>query len=150
MRAVLQRVDRASVKVDFEITGKINQGLLILLGIESEDRQEDIDWLVKKIVNMRIFPDENSKMNSSLLDIKGEALVVSQFTLHASTKKGNRPSFTKAAAPDFARTMYEQFISKLQENITTGVQTGKFGGDMSVELVNNGPVTINIDSKDKV
>lgn len=150
MRAVLQRVDRASVKVDFEITGKINQGLLILLGIESEDRQEDIDWLVRKICNMRIFPDENSKMNSSLIDIKGEVLVVSQFTLHASTKKGNRPSFTKAAAPDFARTMYEQFISKLQKTIPTDVQTGKFGGDMSVELVNNGPVTITIDSKDKV
>lgn len=150
MRAVLQRVDRASVKVDYEITGKINLGLMILLGIESEDRQEDIDWLVRKISNMRIFPDENSKMNSSLIDIKGEALVVSQFTLHASTKKGNRPSFTKTAAPDFARTMYEQFISKLQKTLPTDVQTGKFGGDMSVELVNNGPVTITIDSKEKV
>ncbi|MFN2261949.1 MAG: D-aminoacyl-tRNA deacylase [Psychroflexus sp.] len=150
MRAVLQRVDQASVKVDYKITGKINQGLLILLGIETEDHQEDIDWLVRKICNMRIFSDENSKMNCSLLDIEGEALVVSQFTLHASTKKGNRPSFTKAAAPDFAEKMYEQFISKLQNNLSTTVQTGKFGGDMSVDLINNGPVTIIIDSKDKV
>ncbi len=149
MRAVLQRVSRASVTVDNNITGKIGIGFLIFLGIVPEDSIEDIDWLVKKCVNMRIFTDAEGKMNLSIKDVGGNFLVVSQFTLHASTKKGNRPSFIKAAKPDHAIPMYEQFCSGL--NMTSGlnVQRGIFGADMKVELLNDGPVTIIIDSKIK-
>lgn len=149
MRAVLQRVKYAQVEVEGEISGKIDCGLLILLGIESEDSQEDMDWLIRKILNMRIFSDEEGKMNLSVQDIKGEILVVSQFTLHASTKKGNRPSFIKAAKPDFAIPFYEQFIEQTQKDSGLKVAAGIFGADMKVSLLNDGPVTIWLDSKQK-
>jgi D-tyrosyl-tRNA(Tyr) deacylase len=149
MRAVLQRVSRASVSVAPDYKSSIGFGLLVLLGVEDADTEEDIDWLVRKIVNMRIFSDDDGKMNLSLLDNNYEALVVSQFTLHASTKKGNRPSFIKAAKPDYAEMLYTQFITELSKHLHTEVKTGIFGGDMKVELVNDGPVTIIIDSKEK-
>jgi len=148
MRAVIQRVKYASVAINAETTARINTGLLVLLGVEEADNQEDIDWLVRKITNMRIFQDQDDKMNLSLLDVQGSLLVVSQFTLHASTKKGNRPSFVKAAHPDTAIPLYEEFIAKCRKEIPT-VQTGEFGADMKVTLLNDGPVTIIIDSKDK-
>ena len=147
MKAVLQRVRQASVTVDGKITGKIEQGFLILLGIVPEDGQEDIEWLCNKCMNMRIFSDKEGKMNLSIKDIQGQFLVVSQFTLHASTKKGNRPSFIKAAKPDHAIPMYEQFCKVLQSISGLDVQKGIFGADMKVELLNDGPVTIIIDSK---
>lgn len=149
MRVVIQRVSEASVTILNEKVAEINKGLLILLGIEEQDSQEDIDWLCKKIINLRIFADENDVMNLSVKDISGEIIVVSQFTLHASTKKGNRPSYIKAAKPDFAIPMYEKFIERLEEGFGKKVQTGQFGADMKVGLVNDGPVTIIIDSKNK-
>ncbi len=149
MKAVIQRVSEASVTVEGKITGKIAWGLLILLGIEPEDGQEDIDWLCRKIVNMRIFNDENGVMNRSALDINGEYLVISQFTLHASTKKGNRPSYTHAAKPDIAIPLYEQFVKTLAKHAEKNIETGIFGADMKVRLLNDGPVTILLDTKNK-
>lgn len=149
MRIVLQRVSKASVQINHEINAVMRNGLLILLGIEHEDSKEDIDWLCNKIVKMRIFNDENDAMNLSLLDVDGDAIVVSQFTLHASTKKGNRPSFIKAAKPDVAVPLYKKFIEKMEETLGKPVGTGEFGADMKVELINDGPVTIIIDSKQR-
>ena len=148
MRVLLQRVSEASVKIEGKINGQIDQGLLLLLGICAEDAQGDIDWLIQKIINMRIFSDENGKMNLSIQDIQGEFLVISQFTLHASTKKGNRPSFIEAARPEIAIPLYENFITQLKLT-NLKVETGIFGADMKVSLVNDGPVTIAIDSKNK-
>ena len=149
MRIVLQRVSRASVEIDKKIKAKIKKGLLLLLGIEAEDSQEDIDWLSKKITRMRIFNDEDGVMNDSLLDIKGDAIVVSQFTLHASTKKGNRPSYIKAAKPEIAIPLYEDFVKSLEKELGKPVGTGEFGADMKVDLLNDGPVTIILDSKNR-
>ncbi|MFC2187228.1 D-aminoacyl-tRNA deacylase [Fulvivirgaceae bacterium LMO-SS25] len=149
MIVVIQRTSEAAVKVEGEVIGQIAKGLLILLGIEEADGQEDIEWLSKKILNLRIFEDENGVMNRSLLEIDGELLVVSQFTLHASTKKGNRPSYIKAAKPDIAIPLYEQFVETIQLGLGKKVATGSFGADMKVSLINDGPVTIIIDSKDK-
>ncbi len=149
MRAVIQRVSYASVTVDQRIVSNIGQGLLILLGIENADGAEDIEWLSKKIVNLRIFNDENGVMNRSLLEVAGEAIVVSQFTLHAATKKGNRPSYIKAAKPDTAIPLYEAFLKNFQNHLGKPVGAGVFGADMKVELCNDGPVTILIDTKDK-
>ena len=149
MRIVIQRVKSASVEVESKTVGKINQGLLLLVGVEDADDEEDIVWLSKKILNMRIFPDDEKPMNQSVLDIKGEILVVSQFTLHASTKKGNRPSFIKAAAPEKAKILYEQLIDRLQTESALQVGSGQFGKMMDVSLINDGPVTIIIDSKNK-
>ncbi|MFQ3239346.1 MAG: D-tyrosyl-tRNA(Tyr) deacylase [Olleya marilimosa] len=149
MRAVIQRVSKASVTIEGDLVANINSGLLILLGIVEQDTQEDIDWLVNKISNCRIFNDDNQVMNRSLIDINGEALVVSQFTLHASTKKGNRPSYIKAAKPDIAIPLYEAFVKQIQSVLSKTVQTGQFGADMKVELLNDGPVTIIMDSKNK-
>ena len=149
MRAVLQRTAFASVKVGGTITGSIQKGLLVLLGIEDADTLEDIEWLSSKIVNLRIFDDENGVMNLSVKDVAGDILLVSQFTLHASTKKGNRPSYIKASKPDFAIPMYEKMITRLEADIGKKIQTGIFGADMKVELLNDGPVTIVIDTKDK-
>lgn len=149
MKAVLQRVSRASVTIEGEISAKIDDGLLILLGIEDADSHDDIEWLCRKIINMRIFGDQNGAMNISLKDIDGDAIVVSQFTLHASTKKGNRPSFIRAAKPDFAKPMYEKFIDQFQKELGKKIGTGEFGADMKVDLLNDGPVTILIDSKEK-
>ena len=147
MRTVIQRVTEASVTIDGNIVSEIKAGLLILIGIEDADTSEDIDWLTKKIVNLRIFNDENEVMNKSLIDIKGNAIVVSQFTLQASTKKGNRPSYTKAARPETAIPLYEEFIKKFENQLTKKIGTGEFGADMKVALVNDGPVTIAIDSR---
>jgi len=149
MRAVLQRVTEASCKVDGKITGEIEGGLLILLGIEDTDEQEDINWLSAKLVNMRIFSDEQGLMNRSLADINGNILLISQFTLYAATKKGNRPSFTRAARPDKAIPLYEEMIRQLGILLNKPVQTGIFGADMKISLVNDGPVTIIIDTKNK-
>ena len=149
MIAVIQRVSEASVTISKEIRSSISKGLLVLLGIEEADGQEDIEWLSRKIVNMRIFGDEAGVMNVSLADMDGEALVVSQFTLHASTKKGNRPSYIKAAKPETAIPLYESFIMQLSKDLGKEVSTGEFGADMKVALVNDGPVTILIDTKDK-
>ena len=147
MKTVIQRVSSASVTIDGNIVSQIKTGLLILVGIENEDTTEDIDWLSKKIVNLRIFNDENDVMNKSLIDINGDAIVVSQFTLHASTKKGNRPSYIKAAKPDIAIPLYQKFVSTIEDQLNKKVGTGVFGADMKVALVNDGPVTILIDSK---
>ena len=149
MRVVVQRVSEASVSIEGQIYSQIQQGMLILLGIENKDSQEDIDWLCKKIANLRIFSDENGQMNKSVLDIKGQVLVVSQFTLHAKTKKGNRPSFIEAARPEIAIPLYETFVKRLTLDIQSQVMTGQFGADMQVSLCNDGPVTILIDSKNK-
>ena len=149
MRVVIQRVKHASVRVEEQVVGAIDHGLLLLLGITQEDSTEDIEWLCRKIVQMRIFGDENDLMNKSLLDIDGEVLVISQFTLHASTKKGNRPSFIAAARPEQAIPLYEQFISVIQDYVPKKVQTGIFGADMKVNLLNDGPVTITMDSKNR-
>jgi D-tyrosyl-tRNA(Tyr) deacylase len=149
MRAVIQRVGKASVTVEGKVTGEIKAGLLVLLGIEDADKEEDIRWLSAKIVNLRIFNDENKVMNKSVLEVGGEILLVSQFTLHASTKKGNRPSYIKASKPDFAIPVYEKMIVRLEKEIGKKIQTGLFGADMKVELLNNGPVTIVIDTKNK-
>jgi D-tyrosyl-tRNA(Tyr) deacylase len=149
MRTIIQRVYSANVEINNEIFSKINKGLLILVGIEELDNEEDADWLAKKIVNMRIFGDEQGKMNLSLLDVQGDLLVVSQFTLHASTKKGNRPSFIRAAKPDIAVPLYEYFVGKLEELLQKQVKTGVFGENMKISLINDGPVTIFIDTKNK-
>lgn len=149
MKVVIQRVSEASVTIDSQIVAQIYQGLLILVGIESEDNLEDINWLVSKIVYLRIYGDENKVMNLSVKDIDGEIIVVSQFTLHALTKKGNRPSYIKAAKPEIAIPLYEKLIQLLELELGKSVQTGQFGADMKVALVNDGPVTIIIDSKNK-
>jgi len=147
--AVIQRVSEAAVRINQQIRGQIDTGLVVLLGIEEADNQEDIDWLSKKITNLRIFDDENGVMNRSLIEMKGEILLISQFTLHASTKKGNRPSYLKAAKPDIAIPLYEKFITAMGQIIEKAIQTGEFGADMKVSLVNDGPVTIIIDSKNR-
>lgn len=149
MRVVIQRVSETSVTIDGYISGKTGQGLLILLGIEESDGRDDIDWLVKKILQLRIFNDHQGIMNLSVQDIGGDIMVVSQFTLHASTRKGNRPSYIKAARPETAIPLYEAFIKNLQEESGKRVQTGRFGAMMQVSLVNDGPVTIIIDSKNR-
>jgi D-tyrosyl-tRNA(Tyr) deacylase len=149
MRVVVQRVSEASVSIEGQVYSQIQQGLLILLGIENKDSQEDAEWLSKKIANLRIFSDDNGQMNKSVLDINGQILVVSQFTLHAKTKKGNRPSFIEAARPDLAIPLYESFVKRLSLDAQSQVLTGQFGADMQVGLSNDGPVTILIDSKNK-
>ena len=149
MRVILQRVSKASVSIDEKVKSQIAKGLLILLGIENEDTEEDIYWLSKKIVNLRIFNDDDDKMNLSLADVDGEAIIVSQFTLHASTKKGNRPSYIKAARPETAIPLYEAFIKEFEQQLGKKVGSGSFGAMMDVELVNDGPVTISIDSKNR-
>lgn len=150
MIAVIQRVSSAAVEIDQTIKAHIQKGLLVLLGIEEADNQEDIDWLSAKIVNLRIFNDEAGVMNVSVKDIQGEIILVSQFTLQASTKKGNRPSYLKAAKPDIAIPIYKKFIQTVSDQLEKPVQTGEFGADMKVSLVNDGPVTIIIDTKNKV
>ena len=149
MRAVLQRVTQASCTVEGKITGEINNGFLVLLGIEDADTPEDLDWLAQKIANMRVFEDENGLMNKALSDVDGSILLISQFTLFASTKKGNRPGFIRAARPDKAIPMYEEMISQLSALINKKVECGIFGADMKVSLINDGPVTITIDTKNK-
>ena len=149
MKVVLQRVTSASVTVEDKIVGEIQKGILVLVGIEEADSQEDIDWLVGKITQLRIFGDENGVMNLSVEEVNGDVLVVSQFTLHAATKKGNRPSYIKAARPEVAIPMYEKFVSTLENKLGKKVPTGIFGADMKVALLNDGPVTIIIDSKNK-
>lgn len=149
MRVVIQRVSKASVVVDGKTIGACSKGLLILVGIEEADTQDDINWLSQKIINLRIFNDAEGKMNLSVKDVNGEMLVISQFTLHASTKKGNRPSYLMAAGPDKALPMYRDFVNALEKELGKSVATGEFGADMEVSLVNDGPVTIIIDSKNK-
>ena len=149
MRVVIQRVTQANVKVDGEIRGEVGPGLLVLMGVEDADGQEDIEWMSGKIVNLRVFDDENGVMNRSVIDTGGDILLISQFTLHASTKKGNRPSFIKAARPEQAIPLYEYFVKRLRACSELQVETGVFGADMKVALVNDGPVTICIDSKNK-
>lgn len=149
MRILIQRVSRASVTIGKQLKSSIDKGILILLGIEEADSKEDIDWLCTKIVNLRIFDDSNGVMNLSAMDVDAQVLVVSQFTLHASTKKGNRPSYIKAAKPDIAIPLYEEFCQTLEQRLGKTVPTGEFGADMQVELINDGPVTIWIDSKTK-
>lgn len=149
MRTVIQRVTNASVTVESKVVAEIQKGLLVFVGIEEADTQEDLDWLVTKIAQLRIFNDENEVMNLSVQDIDGDVLVVSQFTLHAATKKGNRPSYIKAAKPDFAIPMYERFVKALESKLGKKVPTGIFGADMKVLLLNDGPVTILIDSKNR-
>jgi D-tyrosyl-tRNA(Tyr) deacylase len=149
MKVVIQRVSEASVTIAEKKVADIQKGLLVLVGIEEADTQEDIDWLVNKIINLRIFGDENEVMNLSVKEINGDIIVVSQFTLHASTKKGNRPSYLKAAKPEFSIPIYEQFVSSLEFVLGKHVQTGIFAADMKVSLLNDGPVTIIIDSKNK-
>jgi len=149
MKSVLQRVRHASVTVDNLVTGAIKSGLLVLVGIEDADTDEDIQWLSNKIVNLRIFDDENKVPNISVKDIDGDILLVSQFTLHANTKKGNRPSYIKASKPDFAIPMYEKMIVQLENDLGKKIYTGIFGADMKVDLLNDGPVTIVIDTKNK-
>ena len=149
MRVVVQRVSQSNVKVSGEVIGKIKEGLMVLVSFVDEDNDTDLGWMSKKIINLRIFNDDEGKMNRSVQDIGGDILLISQFTLHGSTKKGNRPSFIKAAKPDFANVMYERFIKVLEQSLGKEIQTGEFGGDMKVSLVNDGPTTIIIDSKDK-
>ena len=147
MKAVIQRVTKASVTIDNSLVSQIDKGILLFIGIETSDDSSDIEWLSKKIVNLRIFADENDVMNKSVLDQNGDILVVSQFTLHASTKKGNRPSYLKAAKPEIAIPLYEQFIVQIEKDLDKKVGTGSFGADMKVNLLNDGPVTIIIDSQ---
>lgn len=149
MRIIIQRVTKAQVHIDNKLFSEIGNGLLILLGIEDADSEEDINWLAQKIVNLRVFNDENGVMNISLIDANADILLVSQFTLFASTKKGNRPSYIKASRPEFAIPLYEKMISKLEELLGKKIATGTFGADMQISLTNNGPVTIMIDSKMK-
>ena len=149
MRVVLQRVQEASVRIDGQVKAAINKGLLLLLGVEAADTVEAIDWLCNKIVGLRIFSDDDGKMNLSVKDVEGDIIVVSQFTLHANIKKGTRPSFIKAAKPDKAIPMYEQFVEQIQKVLGKAVGTGQFGADMQVSLTNDGPVTIIIDSKQR-
>ena len=149
MKAVIQRVSESSVTINAKIVAQIQKGLLVLIGFEDSDTQEDINWLTSKIANLRIFADENQVMNVSLKDIDGDLIIVSQFTLHASTKKGNRPSYIKAAKPEIAIPLYEAFIVQMETELGKKVQTGQFGADMKVALVNDGPVTIVIDTKNR-
>lgn len=149
MKVVIQRVSCASVTIDSKVVADIQKGLLVLVGIEDADNQEDINWLTAKIANIRIFEDENEVMNLSVKDVDGDVIVVSQFTLHANTKKGNRPSYIKASKPEVAIPLYENFVQQLQKELDKKVQTGVFGADMKVGLINDGPVTIVIDSKNK-
>lgn len=149
MRVVIQRVSKASVSISGEVSSSINNGLMILLGIEDADTREDINWLCKKISSLRIFPDADGVMNLSVKDVKGELMVVSQFTLHASTKKGNRPSYIKASRPEIAIPLYENFVDTLANEIGKDIATGEFGAMMDIELINSGPVTIIIDSKSR-
>jgi D-tyrosyl-tRNA(Tyr) deacylase len=149
MKVVIQRVIEASVTIDGKIKSRIGKGSLILLGIEEADTSEDVEWLCGKISKLRIFNDENGLMNLSLVEVSGDVLLISQFTLHASTKKGNRPSYIKAAKPEIAIPLYEQFISQLEKELNKKIFTGEFGADMKVSLINDGPVTIIIDSKNK-
>ena len=150
MKAVIQRVLEASVTINGKVVSEIKSGLLILVGIVAEDTKEDINWLSKKIVNLRIFNDENGVMNNSLIDVDGDAIIVSQFTLQASTKKGNRPSYIKAAKPEIAIPLYKQFVTQFETELHKEVGTGEFGADMKVALINDGPVTILIDSKERI
>jgi D-tyrosyl-tRNA(Tyr) deacylase len=149
MRAVIQRVNSATCSIEGKITGQIDKGFMILLGIEDNDTDEDLDWLAQKISNMRIFSDENGLMNKALADVQGNILLISQFTLFASTKKGNRPGFTRSAKPDLAVPLYEKMISELGQLTGTKIQTGVFGADMQISLVNDGPVTIIMDTKSR-
>ena len=149
MKAVIQRVSQSSVTINEQVVAQIQNGLLVLIGVEDADNQEDINWLTSKIANLRIFGDENEVMNLSLKDIDGEMIVVSQFTLHAATKKGNRPSYIKASKPEIAIPLYESFVKQMEIELGKKVQTGQFGADMKVGLVNDGPVTIIIDTKNK-
>jgi D-tyrosyl-tRNA(Tyr) deacylase len=149
MRAVIQRVTKASVTIDEVIRGKIGDGLVVLIGIEDADSEEDINWLSNKMVNLRIFNDEEGVMNKSVLEISGSILLISQFTLHANTKKGNRPSYIKASKPDVAIPLYEKLIAQLKTDLGKEIETGIFGADMKVELLNDGPVTIIIDTKNR-
>lgn len=149
MRAIIQRVKKASVSIDAKVHNQIEEGMLVLLGIEDADTKEDIDWLIKKISKMRIFNDGAGIMNKSLLEVKGEALIISQFTLYASTKKGNRPSYLRASKPPIAIPLYESFLESWEETSQIKAKAGVFGADMQVSLVNDGPVTIIIDSKNK-
>lgn len=149
MRLVIQRVSEASVTINESVASSIGHGLMVLVGIEEADNQEDIDWLIRKVLHMRVFPDEEGVMNQSLHDIGGELLIVSQFTLHASTKKGNRPSYMKAARPETAITIYEKFVATAEKEFGKSVATGTFGADMKVALINDGPVTIQMDSKNR-
>ena len=149
MRVVVQRVSQSNVKVSGEVIGEIKEGLMVLVSFVDEDNDTDLDWMTKKIINLRIFNDDEGKMNRSVQDVGGDILLISQFTLHGSTKKGNRPSFIKAAKPDFAKVMYERFIKVLEQSLGKEIQTGEFGGDMKVSLINDGPTTILIDSKIK-
>ena len=149
MKVVIQRVSSSSVTIDAKIVAEIQNGLMVLVGIEDSDTPEDISWLTSKIVNLRIFGDENEVMNLSVKDIDGDIIIVSQFTLHALTKKGNRPSYIKASKPEIAVPMYEEFVAQMQKDLGKKVQTGVFGADMKVALLNDGPVTILIDSKNR-
>ena len=149
MRVVVQRVSQSSVIIESDIVSSISKGLLILLGVENNDTLDDVNWLVRKIINLRIFNDIDGKMNNSIIDIKGDIIVVSQFTLHAKTKKGNRPSYVNAAPPKIAIPLYENFVQVLKNESKLNVLTGEFGADMKVSLINDGPVTIIIDSKNR-
>ena len=149
MRLLIQRVTEASVTIDQKVKSAIEKGLLVLVGIENEDDSTDIEWLTRKLLNLRIFDDENGVMNKSVTDVGGDLLIISQFTLHASTKKGNRPSYIKAARPEIAVPLYNQFIHHIEKELGKTVGTGEFGADMKVRLLNDGPVTIWIDSKNK-
>ena len=149
MRVVVQRVSQSNVKVSGELIGEIKEGLMVLVSFVDEDNDTDLDWMTKKIINLRIFNDDEGKMNRSVQDIGGDILLISQFTLHGSTKKGNRPSFIKAAKPDFANVMYERFIKVLEQSLGKEIQPGEFGGNMKVSLINDGPTTIIIDSRNK-
>ena len=149
MRITIQRVSEASVTIDGKIKSSIGKGLLVLAGFEEADTQEDLEWVSNKLVNLRIFSDENGQMNLSVKEVNGDIIIVSQFTLHAMTKKGNRPSFIKAAKPEVAIPLYESFIKQVENNLGKQVGTGEFGADMKVALINDGPVTINIDSKNR-
>jgi D-aminoacyl-tRNA deacylase len=149
MRVVIQRVSQSNVEVSGEVIGEIKTGLMVLVSFDDEDTDIDLEWMSKKIINLRIFNDDEGKMNRSLQDVSGDILLISQFTLHGSTKKGNRPSFIKAAKPDYAKMMYENFIEVLKKYFGKEIETGEFGGDMKVSLINDGPATIIIDSKNK-
>ena len=149
MRVVVQRVSQSNVKVSGEVIGEIKEGLMVLVSFVDEDNDTDLDWMTKKIINLRIFNDDEGKMNRSVQDVAGDILLISQFTLHGSTKKGNRPSFIKAAKPDFANVMYDRFIKVLEQSLGKEIQTGEFGGDMKVSLINDGPTTMIIDSRNK-
>lgn len=149
MKAVIQRVSQSSVTINEQVVAQIQNGLLVLIGIEDADNQEDINWLSSKIAGLRIFPDNNNVMNLSLKDINGDLIVVSQFTLHAATKKGNRPSYIKASKPEIAIPLYEFFVQQMELELGKKIQTGQFGADMKVSLINDGPVTIIIDTKNK-